>query len=429
LILLLACACSSTPAPAPQSAESLAVNVLYPNASTVFEMGQSVRFIFEVVQADSKPRLQADTTVTVLDPSGTRVAVVPAEAGAGDVYRSQPWPVPHRSKAGVWSAEVEATDAAGRGRATVLFDVRESPGEALLSEYGFWIDPPAFRGITPSLWVEKGNAADGMIRWGGTLPAQHVIPEEWLEIHWRSGEFDLEDGAAARRFMLEEVGEFGFTRIRELGPFEPFLYQGVPAWKADARGAFRQIDIEWVVAFAPDTARTWAIGTTVVLPPAGLDAHAALRESVEFAAGATPTGVAPEPLPRLEPAPRLLGPPMDARFEGPDAVIDLEWGFVRELEEDEYYQVEVDFNYQEANPRLRWATRASPFRLPSDLYRQPNCRVFNWQVTVMRQTSTTPDGQPIGVPVSYRSFYWYLWWSYPPGEPAPFPPLCPNAQV
>ncbi len=46
----------------------------------------------------------------------------------------------------------------------------------------------------------------------------------------------------------------------------------------------------------------------------------------------------------------------------------------------------------------------------------------------MRQDGTTPQGQPKLAAESYTSLYAYFLWSRPPGEPAGFLPLCPNAQ-
>ncbi len=99
----------------------------------------------------------------------------------------------------------------------------------------------------------------------------------------------------------------------------------------------------------------------------------------------------------------------------------------RPLAADEYFELTVDYDYRETNTAAKFATRATRFVMPEELYRTPNCRVFNWQVTVMRQTGVDSHGQPAGVPVSFASLYRYLRWFYPPGEPAPFVLACPNA--
>jgi hypothetical protein len=403
--------------------------LLYPKPDTVVETGQAVKFIVEVEGPGRRPILEARLSLRLRDPSGALISTIPAEAGDGEVYRSPAWEVPPRSQAGLWTVEAEAVAANARGSSVQPLEVRASASEELLARYGFWIDPPSFRGITPGLAAEKGDARDGMIRWGGVLPAQHVLPEEWLEIHWRQGDFGLESALAARRFMLEEVGEFGFTQIRGLGPFEEFQYKDWPAWKAQARGVVGLAQLEWVVFFAPETQQAFALGTTVVLPPDGVDAHALLRDSFEPHPEVHASGTAGESLPRLLPAPSLIGPPMGAEFRGSDQAVALRWSSVKILAVDEYYEIDVDYNYEEANPLLRFTSRTTEIRLPPNLVQSPNCHVFNWQVTLMKQTGTTRDGKPTGVPLSYRSFYWYFRWSYPEGEVEPFPPLCPNAQV
>jgi len=433
ILLLASLACASlgpgTDTPSPIPPDSLSVSLLFPKPDTVVEMGQAVKFIVEVEGPGGKPIREARLDLSLRDPSGTLVAAIPAEAGDGEVYRSPAWEVPPRSQAGMWTVEAAAVASNGRGTSVHAFEVRASASEELLAKYGFWIDPPSFRGITPGLAAEKGDARDGMIRWGGVLPAQHVLPEEWLEIHWRQGNFGLEGALAARRFMLEEIGEFGFTQIRELGPFEEFRYKDWPAWKAQARGVVSLVQLEWVVFFAPETQQAFALGTTVVLPPDGVDAHALLRDSFELHPEIHASGAAGESLPRLLPAPSLFSPAVGAEFRGSDQAVALRWSSVKILAADEYYEIDVDYNYEEANPLLHLTSRTTEIQLPPDLYQSPNCHVFNWQVTLMKQTGTTSDGKPTGVPLSYRSFYWYFRWSYPEGEVEPFLPLCPNAQV
>jgi hypothetical protein len=106
----------------------------------------------------------------------------------------------------------------------------------------------------------------------------------------------------------------------------------------------------------------------------------------------------------------------------------LSWEPLKELADDEYYQVAVDYNYEETNFLVKYATRETQFTLPEALYRLPNCSIFNWRITLMQQTSTDKDGKPVGKALSYNSLYRYVQWLYPLDEKAPFNPLCPNAQ-
>jgi hypothetical protein len=207
--------------------------------------------------------------------------------------------------------------------------------------------PPALKGIVPNLVAERGTARDGMIRWGGALPSGHILPENWVEVHWRQGRYDLEDAGAVRRFMFEVHPEV----------------------------------------------------------------HAA--------------GVAPEPLPDLLPGPDLAGPPLGARFTGTGQPITLQWQPARTLTPDEYYQVAVDTNYGEANSLVAFRTRETEWTLPESLYRTPNCGVFNWQVTIMRQAEGAAGSDQ---PISHPSLYGYVEWRYPPGVQPPFSAACPNAQ-
>ncbi|HLO34054.1 MAG TPA: hypothetical protein VK249_33220, partial [Anaerolineales bacterium] len=228
--------------------------------------------------------------------------------------------------------------------------------------------------------------------------------------------------------MLGQLGDLGFTPVRNLGPFQQVKFKNWDAWQVKARGQYLRYDGQWMIFYAPEIDKTYAIGTTVVLPPTGLDAHTYLRDSFEVHPEVHAEGVAPKPLPRLLPSPELVSPEIGTRFYGTKQPIILMWKPVRELAEDEYYLVSVDYNYDEANPGLEYTTRETQITLPESLYHLPNCGIFNWQVTLMHRTGANKNGQPDGDPISFSSLYWYVQWSYPAGEEAPFKPLCPNAQ-
>jgi hypothetical protein len=154
-----------------------------------------------------------------------------------------------------------------------------------------------------------------------------------------------------------------------------------------------------------------------------------LRSSFALFPDVQATGVAPEPLLRLLPSPELIGPPLAARFQGAEQPIILQWKSVKELAEGEYYEVVVDYWYRETHPLLYFTTQQTQVTLPETLYRSPNCGVFNWRVTLKRQTGLRDDGQPKGEPISHQSLYGYFWWQYPPGEERDFPPLCPYTHL
>jgi hypothetical protein len=130
-------------------------------------------------------------------------------------------------------------------------------------------------------------------------------------------------------------------------------------------------------------------------------------------------------LPHLLPPPELLAPALGSRFLGNDGPVVLTWQPGEDLAEDEYFQVKIDYNYDETNTSKYFEIRESELVLPPGLYDTPNCGVFNWQVTRMRRRDAAGDGEAI----SYNSLYWYVEWRHPPGAALPFEPRCPNPQT
>lgn len=433
LLLCAAClaGCTALPArePAPSPAPGLTVTLLYPGPQTEIKMGQGLRFIARVADEQGVPVTGAQLTIAIRDGSTQQaIGTVETTSDSSGVYRGGPWPVPHRIPEGRRQLSLAARqgDAAGEASGSVV--IRYSVSDALLNKYGFWLDAPALRGISPTLVAEQGDARNGLIRWGGQIPAQHVLPENWVEVHWREGRHTLETAGAVRRFMLEEVGNLGFTPIRSLGPFERFAFKTWDAWKIGGRPQVQPTQVEFVAFYAPEMDLTYLIGTTVTLPPVGIDPHAALRASFEVHPEVQASGVAPAPLPDLAPGPELLAPPLGARFYGSEQPIILRWLPVAELAADEFYRVSVDYSYVEANVAVTFETSETHLVLPTGLHQKPNCGVFNWDVTVMRRAASGAGGQPAARPASHASLYWYVEWRYPPDVPAPFTYRCPNAQ-
>jgi hypothetical protein len=412
----------------PAGSGVLTIAVLYPTTGTSVAMGGPMSVIAQAADSLGRPVSGGRATIEVEDSQGRVMLVTSMNPGKDGVYRASSWLVPHRTTAGTWTVRVSVHSGQAMGQAVARFAVTPSLSEELLAKYGFWIDAPVLRGIQPSLVAERGDARNGLIRWGGIIPAAHVFPEAWLEVQWRSGRSALDDPVSVRRFLLDDLGDIGFTPIRAIGSITPFMFQIWPGWKVAMRGQYSYDDIEWVVFYAPQVDRTYAIGTTVVLPPAGVDAHAQLRDSFELPPGVKANGVAPEPLPDLLPGPQLLSPPLGARVVGHATAIMLEWAPVKNLEPDEVYQVAVSYNYDESSYDLSFSTRETRLRLPPDLYLQPNCGVFNWQVRLVRQAEMASGGQPVFEAESYFSLYAYILWTAPPDAPAEFLPRCPNAQ-
>jgi len=427
--LLTACtAPAQTLTPAPVQPEVLTISLLYPTESSEIKMGQTIKAILRVTNEKEHPVKDASVTVTFSDPGGQVIGKIPAVFGDGDVYRSDSWMVPHHMQEGLWSIKMNVDAKAGSGQSSSTFPVKFSTSEILYHKYGFWLDAPTLRGIQPTIGAERGNAENGLIRWGGVLPSQHVLPENWVEVQWRKGDFKIDGPEAARTFLLDDIGDLGFTPVREIGAFERTKFKRWDAWQAPARGQYYYQEMVWTVFYAPEVDKTYAISTTVIYPPSNIDANAVLLENFDIDPNLQVDGVAPAPLIPLLPQPTLLSPELGARFSGLKQAIILKWEPLKELAEDEYYQVAVDYNYKETNFLIKYATREIQFTLPEALYRLPNCSVFNWRITLMQQTGVDKDGNPKGRALSYDSLYRYVQWFYPLDDKAPFDPLCPNAQ-
>jgi hypothetical protein len=425
LVAATACGPAAKPTPVKQP---LLVKFLYPSAESARQMGQSLRAIVQVTDEGGAAVKDASVTITIEDPAGANLGSVEAVIGDGDVYRNMPWTIPHKQHEGTWTISASAETATGAGTGSTSFEVKDSISETLLKKYGFWADNPTFKGIETNLYKEEGDAENGVIVWGGLLPTQHIFVESWLEIQWRKGNFSLSTPEGVRDFILGKLGDLGFTPVREIGPFERVKFKQWDAWRATVRGQFSRYDGQWVIFYAPEVDKTYGIGTTVVQPPTGVDIHDALRKGFEVHPEVHANGKAPEPLPELLPQPELIGPAIGEKFVGDAEPIVLTWKPVKELAAGEYYKVHIDYNYDEANIVLNYSTTKTEIAIPAGLYDRPNCGVFNWQVTLMRQTGTDRDGQPIGVPLSYDSLYRYVGWTHPVGQ-APFKPLCPNPQT
>ena len=137
---------------------------------------------------------------------------------------------------------------------------------------------------------------------------------------------------------------------------------------------------------------------------------------------ATPTALPPtatrRPSPTFTPtprfaAPRLLLPEDQAEFYGSGSQIKLSWEPVGVLAEDEWYALSVRF---QAGGTVQYSgtwTKETSWVVPSDVYNRAGQseRAFQWDVTVMKQTGTKPDGGRQGVPLGptseTRTFFWY----------------------
>jgi hypothetical protein len=429
ILLLTGCgAPTQTATLEPERVDDLTISLLYPTESSEIKMGQTIKTIVRITDQEGHPVADASVTVFFSDPEGQPIGSAPAVFGDGDVYRSASWTMPHRMKQGLWTINTEAEGNGHQGQSTNYLKVVFSTSEVLYNKYGFWLDAPTLRGIQPSIMAERGDSQNGFIRWGGQIPSQHILPDNWVEVQWRKGDFKLGSSEAVRKFMMTDIGDFGFTPIREIDTFRRIKFKRWDAWEAPARGQLSYQEVKWTVFYAPEVDKTFVLGTIVTQAPSNIEAHEALLENFDIDSNVMSEGVAPEPLISLLPKPELVSPDMGARFSGLGQPIVLKWEPLKELADDEYYQVAVDYNYKETNTTVKYATHETQFMLPEELYRLPNCAVFNWRVTLMQQIGVDKAGNPTGNALSYDSLYRYVRWFYPPDEKAPFDPHCPNAQ-
>ncbi len=107
----------------------------------------------------------------------------------------------------------------------------------------------------------------------------------------------------------------------------------------------------------------------------------------------------------LLPAPKLIEPVDGREFGGPDSQIWLSWEPVGALAEDEWYAVSLRYYAGGALQYSGTWTKEVRWRVPRELYQKPDPLrpEFEWDVRVMRQTGTKPDGGREGVPRSQTS--------------------------
>ncbi len=426
--LMLSTGCTQGTQTALPPIMDLKVQVLYPIETTEVEMGQSIKSIVKVVDSQGEVVKNALISVSFTDPDNRPIGNTPAVFGKGDVYRTNSWVVPHKKQAGDWTMTVEANADDHKGTSTNTFHVKDSISEKLLGKYGFWVEPPTLNGIVPDLAKEQGDAQNGVIIWGGVKPAIHIFPESWLEVQWREGNFNLATANDVYEFMSGRLGNPGVNLIRSIESYKRTKFKNWDAWRVKVRGQFLRYDEQWIIFYVPEVNKTYALGTTAVLAPKGIDVFTVLTKGFEVHPEIHANGSAPQPLPHMLPPVELAGPESGTLIYGMNQPVILKWKPAKKLADDEYYLLSVDYNYVEANPAVSFATRETQFILPESLYHIPNCGIFNWQVTLMQQTGIGKDGQPEGNPISFHSLYWYIQWRYPLGENAPFKPLCPNEQ-
>lgn len=118
------------------------------------------------------------------------------------------------------------------------------------------------------------------------------------------------------------------------------------------------------------------------------------------------------PTPRFA-APRLISPDNGLEIYGGGTQITLRWESAGVLAEDEWYAVSLRFLASGVTQYSGTWTKETSWIVPRELYTKAgeSERVFEWDVTVMKQTGTKSDGGREGKAVSAssetRGFFWY----------------------
>ena len=116
--------------------------------------------------------------------------------------------------------------------------------------------------------------------------------------------------------------------------------------------------------------------------------------------------------PALLPAPELIAPADNEEILGRGADIWLTWKPAAPLGEDEWYAVSVRYYTSDTTQCSGTWQKETRWRVPEDLFQKydPAHPGYQWDVVIMRQTGTRPDGGREGIPVSHpsetRLFLW-----------------------
>jgi len=155
------------------------------------------------------------------------------------------------------------------------------------------------------------------------------------------------------------------------------------------------------------------------MPTPALDTAADLTSTLAFTQSMTVTSSVLTPVPTWTPTPgpdnrpvELLAPADETVFEGPGAVILLNWASVGILDKDEWYVVRLRWTDSEEGQPLFFWTKASSWRMPARLHvsglDQP--QRWRWRVLVVRRTSVAENGMWLGEEFrpgsDARVFYW-----------------------
>jgi len=172
----------------------------------------------------------------------------------------------------------------------------------------------------------------------------------------------------------------------------------------------------------PTRTRTSTRVPTRTATPTGTPTPTALPPTETEPAPPSPTAKPPAatrqpaatntPQPRFS-APRLLQPANQTEIRGGGSRITLSWESAATLADEEWYSLSLRYLADGAVHYGGTWTKDTQWIVPAELYTKAaqNERVFQWDVTVMKQTGERPGGGREGVPQSpsseTRTFLWY----------------------
>jgi len=121
-----------------------------------------------------------------------------------------------------------------------------------------------------------------------------------------------------------------------------------------------------------------------------------------------PTPTSPDLLPALQ----LVSPADNEEILGQGADIWLTWEPLASLQKDEWYAVSLRYFANDATQYSGAWQKEARWQVPKDLFQKydPAHPGYQWDVVVMKQTGTKPDGGRAGIPISHpsetRAFLW-----------------------
>lgn len=170
------------------------------------------------------------------------------------------------------------------------------------------------------------------------------------------------------------------------------------------------VQITYVIATTVRPTATWTPNPTAT--PTSRFSPTPTRRGVRTA---TPAPTRSILAPGLYVAPQLIAPLNATVYEGPNAIIALQWqpSSPNGLRENEWYYVTLTFTAPDGSPGLRYGwSKETRWSVPNAWYTEAasDARTYKWNVAVMRIEGIDPLVSPSKTPASptsvTRTFFW-----------------------